>query len=109
MLFSDSDESQSLNLQLFSAHNNAQAESSANIGFTEERQRAGGRRQEAGGRRQEEENIFFALCQTGLKPLNLFMNKGKKCILRRAAQKNTASIINPLNLFMGITSCLLPL
>jgi hypothetical protein len=26
----------------------------------------------------EEENIFFALCQTGLKPLNLFMNKGKK-------------------------------
>ncbi|MBE8996729.1 hypothetical protein IQ274_00465 [Nostoc sp. LEGE 12447] len=46
-------------------------EANESILITEERQRAG-------GRRQEEENIFFALCQTGLKPLNLFMNKGKK-------------------------------
>jgi hypothetical protein len=36
------------------------------LGFTQERQRAG-------GRRQEEENIFFALCQTGLKaPLFIY-------------------------------------
>ncbi|WP_392480768.1 hypothetical protein [Nostoc sp. C110] len=55
--------------------------------ITEERQRAGGSSRSVSKRRQEEENIFFVLCQTGLKPLNLFMNKDKKWILRRAAQK----------------------
>jgi hypothetical protein len=58
-------------------------------------QEAGGRGQEAGGRRQESENIFFALCQTGLKPLNLFMNKGKKMYFETRSTKNTASITNP--------------
>jgi tetratricopeptide (TPR) repeat protein len=36
------------------------------------------------------------------------MNKGKKMYFETRGAKNTASIINPLNLFMGITSCLLP-
>jgi hypothetical protein len=40
------------------------------ISFTEERQRAE-------GRGQKEENIIFALCLHGLKPLNLFMKKRK--------------------------------
>jgi hypothetical protein len=51
------------------------------------RQEAGGRRQEAGGRRQESENIFFALCQTGLKPLNLFMENKEICISSGAAHR----------------------
>ncbi|MEH2381769.1 MAG: hypothetical protein V7K27_23255 [Nostoc sp.] len=76
---------------------------SAVSSITEERQRAG-------GRRQKEENTIFALCQKGLKPLNLFMKKNKNIFSEtRSAKKNT-SLLNPLNLFMGIpsASCLLP-
>ncbi len=43
-------------------------------------------------------SLGFTLLPQGLKPLNLFMNK----------VGNTASLLNPLNSFMGIHSCPLP-
>ncbi len=65
--------------------------------FTEERQRTGGRGQEV-----LENNS--SLCQKGLKPRSFIYEKQKICILRRAAQKNTMSLLNPIYLFMGIPS-----
>jgi hypothetical protein len=53
-------------------------------------------RQEAGGRRQESENIFFAICQMGLKPLNLFMG-----IPSAFSQGETLKAICLLNFFFG--------
>jgi hypothetical protein len=70
-----------------------------------------GRGQEAGGRRQEAGGMnLFPLCQTGLKPLNLFMKTRKNMYFETRSARNTASLLNPLNLFMGIPSafCLRP-
>jgi hypothetical protein len=59
--------------------------------------------------RQEEENRFFALYQAGLKPLNLFRKNQKYMYFETCSVRNTASLLNPLNLFMGMpsASCLL--
>jgi hypothetical protein len=47
-----------------------------------------GRGQEAEGRRQKAGGInLFPLCQTGLKPLNLFMKNMEICISRYKAQE----------------------
>ncbi|ODG98423.1 hypothetical protein A4S05_08810 [Nostoc sp. KVJ20] len=47
-----------------------------------DRRKAEGRRQEAEGR-----NTIFALCYKGFKPLNLFMQSKKRCVLRREARE----------------------
>jgi hypothetical protein len=67
--------------------------------LTEERQRAG-------GRRKKENN----LCHQEYKPLNLFMSKDKNMYFETRSARNAMSLLNPLNLFIGIPSalCLLP-
>jgi hypothetical protein len=58
------------------------------------------------GRGQKEENIIFALCLHGLKPLNLFMKKRQNMYFQTRSARNTTSLFNPLNLFMGFPFCL---
>jgi hypothetical protein len=70
--------------------------------ITEERQRAGGRRQEV-------ESIFLPSA-TGSKAPKFIYAKQKNMYCETRSARNTASVLNPLNLFMGIppASCLLP-
>jgi hypothetical protein len=61
-----------------------------------------GRGQRAEGKKN------FAKSKKGLKPLNLFMKKRKNMYFETHSARNTTSLLNPLNLFMGFSFCLLP-
>jgi hypothetical protein len=59
------------------------------------------------GRGQKEENIIFSLCNQGFKAPKFIYEKKNMYFETRSA-RNTTSLLNPLNLFMGFPFCLLP-